>query len=102
MERARTYNRQGFPVGGAYLRYANEKMQEEMLPAAEDLYTKENQRLRGDYADATPYPGPRSPSGSPPWPPSPGPCAATTSAPTGSSTTAWSRRRRRRRSSCCG
>ncbi|MEU7468313.1 hypothetical protein AB0A94_07090 [Streptomyces sp. NPDC044984] len=58
VERARTYNRQGFPVGGAYLRYANEKMQEEMLPAAEDLYTKENQRLRDDYADATPYPWP--------------------------------------------
>jgi hypothetical protein len=56
VERARTYNRQGFPVGGAYLRYANEKMQEQMLPAAEDLYTKENQRLRADYAHATPYP----------------------------------------------
>ncbi|WP_333778444.1 hypothetical protein, partial [Streptomyces sp. IBSBF 3136] len=56
IERARTYNRQGYPVGGAYLRYANEKMQQEMLPAAEDLYTKENQRLDADYADATPYP----------------------------------------------
>jgi hypothetical protein len=56
VEQARTYNRQGFPVGGAYLRYANEKMQEQMLPAAEDLYTKENQRLRADYGDATPYP----------------------------------------------
>ncbi|GGY18322.1 hypothetical protein [Streptomyces djakartensis] len=56
VERARTYNRQGFPVGGAYLRYANEKMQQRMLPAAEDLYKKENQRLRADYADATPYP----------------------------------------------
>lgn len=56
VERARTYNRQGFPVGGAYLRYANEKMQQDMLPAAEDLYKKENQRLRADYADATPYP----------------------------------------------
>ncbi|MFE9108370.1 hypothetical protein ACFYN9_01855 [Streptomyces collinus] len=56
VERARTYNRQGFPVGGAYLRYANEKMQKEMLPAAEDLYTKENQRLSADYASATPYP----------------------------------------------
>ncbi|MEV5429236.1 hypothetical protein [Streptomyces sp. NPDC052701] len=53
VERARTYNRQGFPVGGAYLRYANEKMQQDMLPAAEDLYKKENQRLRADYADAT-------------------------------------------------
>lgn len=56
VERARTYNRQGFPVGGAYLRYANEKMQKEMLPAAEDLYTKENQRLGADYGDAQPYP----------------------------------------------
>ncbi|MFE9773097.1 hypothetical protein ACFYOV_15740 [Streptomyces sp. NPDC005931] len=56
VERARTYNRQGFPVGGAYLRYANEKMQNEMLPAAEDLYAKEKQRLQSDYADATPYP----------------------------------------------
>lgn len=56
IERARTYNRQGYPVGGAYLRYANEKMQKEMLPAAEDLYTKENQRLDADYGDATPYP----------------------------------------------
>ncbi|MFE6359832.1 hypothetical protein ACFVP3_07465 [Streptomyces sp. NPDC057806] len=55
VEQARTYNRQGFPVGGAYLRYANEKMQQEMLPAAEDLYTKENQRLRDDYDGATPY-----------------------------------------------
>ncbi|MER6953799.1 MULTISPECIES: hypothetical protein [unclassified Streptomyces] len=56
VERARTYNRQGFPVGGAYLRYANEKMQGEMLPAAVDLYKRENQRLQADYGDATPYP----------------------------------------------
>jgi len=56
VEQARTYNRQGFPVGGAYLRYANEKMQQQMLPKAQNLYTSENQRLRADYADATPYP----------------------------------------------
>ncbi|MFJ9715170.1 hypothetical protein ACIRPQ_04360 [Streptomyces sp. NPDC101213] len=56
VERARTYNRQGFPVGGAYLRYANQKMQDEMLPAAEDLYERENQRLQDDYAAAKPYP----------------------------------------------
>ncbi|MFF3464443.1 hypothetical protein [Streptomyces sp. NPDC002619] len=56
VERARTYNRQGYPVGGAYLRYANNVMQKQMLPAAEDLYKKENQRLRDDYGDATPYP----------------------------------------------
>ncbi|MGW1161748.1 hypothetical protein ACWD5Q_26850 [Streptomyces sp. NPDC002513] len=56
IERARANNRQGFPVGGAYLRAADEVMQQQMLPAAQDLYTKENQRLRSDYADATPYP----------------------------------------------
>lgn len=56
VERARANNRQGFPLGGAYLRYANQKMQNEMLPAAEDLYTNENQRLRDDYDAATPYP----------------------------------------------
>nr|WP_043506532.1 hypothetical protein [Streptomyces glaucescens] len=56
IERARANNRQGYPLGGAYLRYANDKMQTEMLPAAEDLYTSENRRLRADYADATPYP----------------------------------------------
>ncbi|MFJ2718218.1 hypothetical protein [Streptomyces sp. NPDC087437] len=56
VESARANNRQGFPVGGAYLRAANETMQDEMLPAAEDLYQKENQRLRSDYGDATPYP----------------------------------------------
>ncbi len=56
VERARANNRQGFPVGGAYLRAANEKMQHEMLPAAQELYTTENQRLGADYANATPYP----------------------------------------------
>ncbi|MBG0855206.1 hypothetical protein I2W78_26005 [Streptomyces spinoverrucosus] len=56
IERARANNRQGYPLGGAYLRYANDTMQTEMLPAAEDLYKTENERLRGDYADATPYP----------------------------------------------
>ncbi|WP_420803440.1 hypothetical protein [Streptomyces naphthomycinicus] len=56
IERARTYNRQGYPVGGAYLRYANEKMQKQMLPAAETLYTTENRRLDTDYGQARPYP----------------------------------------------
>ncbi|MFG3017393.1 hypothetical protein ACGFZQ_02375 [Streptomyces sp. NPDC048254] len=56
VERARVYNRQGYPVGGAYLRYANDKMQDEMLPAAQALYEKENARLASDYSDATPYP----------------------------------------------
>ncbi|MFD0306822.1 hypothetical protein [Streptomyces sp. NPDC127119] len=55
VERARANNRQGYPLGGAYLRYANAKMQT-MLEDAEQLYTVENQRLRSDYDDATPYP----------------------------------------------
>ncbi|GGX54554.1 hypothetical protein [Streptomyces fructofermentans] len=55
VERARANNRQGFPLGGAYLRYANSKMQV-MLDDAETLYKVENQRLRSDYDDATPYP----------------------------------------------
>ena len=56
VESARANNREGFPVGGAYLRLANDTMQHQMLPKAEDLYTRENQRLRDDYGDATPYP----------------------------------------------
>ncbi|MGW7066009.1 hypothetical protein ACWGII_06375 [Streptomyces sp. NPDC054855] len=56
IERARASNRQGLPLGGAYLRYANDKMQTEMLPAAEQLYTAEKQRLNADYDDAKPYP----------------------------------------------
>ncbi|MFM9614794.1 hypothetical protein [Streptomyces niveiscabiei] len=56
VERARTYNRMGFPVGGAYLRYANQKMQDEMLTAAQSLYDQENARLDDDYDAAKPYP----------------------------------------------
>ncbi|MFF4348634.1 hypothetical protein [Streptomyces sp. NPDC001530] len=56
IERARANNRQGYPLGGAYLRYANEKMQQQMLPKAKHLYQRENQRLSADYADAKPYP----------------------------------------------
>ncbi|MFF3819248.1 hypothetical protein ACFYYD_22025 [Streptomyces bluensis] len=56
VERARANNRQGYPLGGAYLRYANEKMQEEMLPKAERLYKNENERLSDDYDSATAYP----------------------------------------------
>ncbi|THC48153.1 hypothetical protein E7X58_25080 [Streptomyces sp. A1499] len=56
IERARANNRQGLPLGGAYLRYANDKMQTQMLPAAEKLYKAENARLSSDYAKAEPYP----------------------------------------------
>ncbi|MGN9759137.1 hypothetical protein [Streptomyces sp. SD31] len=56
VETARANNRQGYPVGGAYLRAANEMMQQKMLPAAEKLHRTENQRLRDDYADAKSFP----------------------------------------------
>lgn len=56
VERARAANRQGYPLGGAYLRYANDMMQEQMLPKAESLYEKENDRLLGDYDAATAHP----------------------------------------------
>ncbi|MFE0177798.1 hypothetical protein ACFWZ2_36355 [Streptomyces sp. NPDC059002] len=56
IERARANNRQGLPLGGAYLRYANDKMQTQMLPAAEKLYKAENGRLDSDYGNAKPYP----------------------------------------------
>ncbi|MBZ3900797.1 hypothetical protein [Streptomyces griseiscabiei] len=55
VERARANNRLGYPLGGAYLRYANDKMQI-MLGEAQRIYDNENERLRDDYADATAYP----------------------------------------------
>ena len=56
VETARANNRQGYPVGSAYLRAANEMMQQQMLPRAESLYQRENQRLNSDYADAKAFP----------------------------------------------
>ncbi|MFG2557884.1 hypothetical protein [Streptomyces sp. NPDC048496] len=56
IERARANNRQGLPLGGAYLRYANQKMSKELLPAAERLYTAETGRLDQDYDSARAWP----------------------------------------------
>ncbi|MFF7014103.1 MULTISPECIES: hypothetical protein [Streptomyces] len=56
IERARANNRQGLPLGGAYLRYANQKMSAELLPAAERLYAAETGRLDRDAADARQWP----------------------------------------------
>ncbi|MEU5654522.1 hypothetical protein ABZ802_02720 [Streptomyces sp. NPDC047737] len=56
VERARANNRQGLPLGGAYLRYANQKMTNELLPAAERLYAAETGRLGTDSADARRWP----------------------------------------------
>lgn len=41
VEQARAANRQGLPLGGAYLRYANEQMTTQLLPAAQRLYEAE-------------------------------------------------------------
>ncbi|MEU3131237.1 hypothetical protein AB0935_03565 [Streptomyces sp. NPDC007027] len=56
IERARANNRQGLPLGGAYLRYANQKMSGEMLPAAERLYAAQTDRLESDSADTRRWP----------------------------------------------
>ncbi|MFD3489272.1 hypothetical protein ACFWWB_01715 [Streptomyces sp. NPDC058690] len=56
IERARANNRQGLPLGGAYLRYANQKMSTELLPAAERLYTAETGRLDQDNDSARAWP----------------------------------------------
>ncbi|MFE0424102.1 hypothetical protein [Streptomyces sp. NPDC058953] len=56
IETARAYNRQGKPLGGAYLRFANERMTKVLLPAAQKLYDAETARLDRDDDDATAWP----------------------------------------------
>ncbi|MCG7528943.1 hypothetical protein MHW47_31450 [Streptomyces sp. OfavH-34-F] len=56
IERARANNRQGLPLGGAYLRYANQQMSGELLPAAERLYAAETGRLAADHGSARAWP----------------------------------------------
>ncbi|MGW7488443.1 hypothetical protein [Streptomyces sp. NPDC054786] len=56
VETARANNRQGLPLGGAYLRYANEQMRTELLPAARALYDTETDRLAADYGAAKAWP----------------------------------------------
>ncbi|WP_175439042.1 hypothetical protein [Streptomyces vilmorinianum] len=56
IERARAANRQGLPLGGAYLRYANQQMTTELLPAAERLYELETARLHQDDEEARAWP----------------------------------------------
>ncbi|XHL93412.1 hypothetical protein PW683_26575 [Streptomyces niveus] len=56
VERARANNRQGLPLGGAYLRYANQLMTKEILPAAEKLYASETAELERDQDDARVWP----------------------------------------------
>lgn len=56
VEAARANNRQGYPLGGAYLRYANDLMQTDLLPLAEELYALERARLQADLDDAREWP----------------------------------------------
>ncbi|WP_201305146.1 hypothetical protein [Streptomyces sp. GS7] len=56
VETARTNNRLGLPLGGAYLRYANDQMRRELLPAARALYDAETVRLSADYGRAKSWP----------------------------------------------
>ncbi|GAA0484394.1 hypothetical protein ABZ951_06305 [Streptomyces sp. NPDC046215] len=56
VESARANNRQGLPLGGAYLRYAGDRMRDELLPAARALYETESDRLGSDYDDAESWP----------------------------------------------
>ena len=56
VESARANNRQGLPLGGAYLRYANAQMRDTLLPAASKLYDAETERLQRDYDDAKFWP----------------------------------------------
>lgn len=49
-------NRQGLPVGAAYLRDASTLMRSTILPAAEDAYRIESARLAADEAAATAVP----------------------------------------------
>jgi len=49
VETARANNRQGFPIGAAYLRRAVQLSKTSMLPAADRIYSTEAQRLQEDY-----------------------------------------------------
>ncbi|MFD8481964.1 hypothetical protein [Kitasatospora sp. NPDC059673] len=52
VETARAVDRQGLPLGGAYLRYASDLMQGTVLPQAQRLAEAESARLDADYRDA--------------------------------------------------
>ncbi|MDQ7908445.1 hypothetical protein RB614_28345 [Phytohabitans sp. ZYX-F-186] len=56
VETARVYNRQGVPVGGAYLREASGVMRERLLPAAQELYTAVSEELDEARGDAGAFP----------------------------------------------
>ncbi|MGW9309301.1 hypothetical protein ACWGPQ_14945 [Saccharomonospora azurea] len=53
---AKANDRQGYPVGAAYLREASELLRSTILPAAEDLYRVNATRLADEQDDATSFP----------------------------------------------
>jgi len=53
---ARADNRIGYPLGAAYLREASNMLRDTLLPAASDIYTKENAQLTSASAQATGLP----------------------------------------------
>lgn len=57
VETARAYNRQGYPAGAAYLREASGLMRAKLLPAAQELYRIDFERLSAeqDEAGAVPW-----------------------------------------------
>jgi tetrahydromethanopterin S-methyltransferase subunit G len=56
VETARANNLQGFPVGAAYQQEASNLMRTELLPAAEELYQTETERVAADQERADGFP----------------------------------------------
>lgn len=56
IETARANNRLGYPVGSAYLREASSLMRATLLPAANDVYLAQTQRLKRDHNGGDGYP----------------------------------------------
>lgn len=56
IETARTYNRQGLPVGAAYLREASGLMRERLLPAAQEVYRAVTDQLDRERDAAAGFP----------------------------------------------
>jgi hypothetical protein len=56
VETARVYNRQGMPLGSAYLREASGLMRQRLLPAAQRLYKAQSASMAADRDDAATFP----------------------------------------------
>jgi hypothetical protein len=56
VETARAYNRQGYPSGAAYLREASGLMRAKLLPAAQELYRIDFERLADEQDEAGSFP----------------------------------------------